>query len=73
MKFPDMIPFTRALMLCSRLEDVELGRDLRTWIIDNRNLMSTPNPVNEDWTPIRDRRIALQDRIGAAIRQLHGR
>jgi len=71
--FPAMLPFTRALMLCSRLEDRQLAADVRAWIVNNRELMSSEAPLEQDWTAIRDRRIALQDRIGEAIRALHER
>lgn len=72
-KFPEMVPFARALMLCSRLEDRQLAADVRAWIVANRNLMSQEQWKAQDWIAIRDRRIALQDRIGDAIRAMHER
>lgn len=72
-RIPDLLPFTRALMLCSRLEDEELARDVRAWIRHNRELISGEYPLEQDWIAVREQRIILQDRLGAALKAYHGR
>lgn len=56
-RIADLLPFTRALMLCSRVEDEELTRDVRAWIRHNRELISSEYPLEQDWIAVREQRI----------------
>ncbi|UWE08572.1 hypothetical protein [Actinacidiphila bryophytorum] len=68
---PDLTPFSRAVMLCSRLDDRELGASVRAWLKDLRFAL-TEEPLNSATLfALRDRRVELQDRLGAALLGFH--
>lgn len=64
---PDLTSFSRALMLCSRLDDRELAETARTWLKELRVVCSTA-PFDQDaYYALRDRRIVFQDRLGEKL------
>lgn len=66
-----LTPHGRVLMLTARLEDARLAADIRTWQQDMRNASATDTD-GQAWGALGERRGALQDRLGEAIKQYHG-
>lgn len=64
---PDLTPYSRTVMLCSRLHDQELASAVRAWLKDVRITLSQMPLTSEAIFALRDRRVGLQDRLGERL------
>ena len=73
--FPDMTAYGRVVMLSSRLDDAELAADVRHWLRDTREWLVANGDrkvvEGREFSPLRDRKVSLQDRLGTLLLKYH--
>jgi len=64
-----LVAYSRAMMLCSRLEDMDLAARIRVWLGQARAAIA--GTLGDEFGRLRDERLALQDDLGLALKKYH--
>jgi hypothetical protein len=63
-----LVAHSRAMMLCSRLEDMDLAAQIRMWLSETRAAIA--GTLGDEFGRLRDERLALQDDLGLALKNI---
>ncbi|MEY9839691.1 hypothetical protein [Streptacidiphilus sp. EB103A] len=66
-----LAPIGRLVLLCTRLQDQVLAEEIRSWISDMTQAVTTKGRRAELATSLKERRNYLQERLGDELRQFH--
>jgi hypothetical protein len=64
-----LVAYSRAMMLCSRLEHANLAARIRTWLNDTRTAIA--GTLDDEFERLRDERLAIQADLGLSIKKYH--
>ena len=64
-----LVAYSRAMMLCSRLEDMDLAAQIRAWLSKTRAAIA--GTLGNEFARLRDERLALHDDLGRALKKYH--
>ncbi|MFJ2477098.1 hypothetical protein ACIOWI_29690 [Streptomyces sp. NPDC087659] len=67
----EVLPYARAVMLCSRLENRALADDVLQWLRSVREALQAQPLSSEQIFTLRDQRLDLQKRLGATMLGYH--